>query len=294
MTNSTFNHSQIKRLPDSQLIDKTDSLVKEERELLTDILHHLAEIERRRLYSEYGYKSLIDMAIQRFGYSSDQAWRRVQAMRLMTALPEIEEKINSGALNLTHLGLAQTLFKQEAKTVALSNERKAAIIEEIENTTTREAERIVLKHSSSPKAFAPDRERVLNDDLVEYKFSGSNAIAEKAKILKGLLAHSDPNANMAELVEKAFDTLIDRLENQKKTAAPRKIRKENETNSAVKTPDECDHCGSRYALEVDHIVPKAVGGSDHPENLRLLCRSCNQRAAVRFFGLEKMETHLRS
>lgn len=287
MTNPPYNYT--KQLPDSQLIEKTDRLVKEERELLTQILHHLAEIERRRLYSDYGYKSLIDMAIQRFGYSSDQAWRRVHAMRLMKSLPEIEEKISAGALNLTHLGLAQTLFKQEAKTAPLSHERKAAIIDEMANTTTREAERIALKHSSSPLTFAPDRERVLSDELIEYRFTGSDAIAKKAEILKGLLAHTDRNANMAELIEKAFDTLIEQLaKKKKKTAAPRKISLKHEQTLS------CEICESTYALEIDHIRPKAVGGSDAPENLRVLCRSCNQRAAIRFFGIEKMERHLSS
>ncbi|NUM89448.1 MAG: HNH endonuclease, partial [Bdellovibrionales bacterium] len=49
---------------------------------------------------------------------------------------------------------------------------------------------------------------------------------------------------------------------------------------------------SRYALEIDHRVPRAHGGTSTPENLRLLCRSCNQRAAIQAFGLRKMEPHL--
>ena len=30
-------------------------------------------------------------------------------------------------------------------------------------------------------------------------------------------------------------------------------------------------------LTVDHIVPKARGGTNDPENLRVLCRPCNSR-----------------
>ena len=40
---------------------------------------------------------------------------------------------------------------------------------------------------------------------------------------------------------------------------------------------------------IDHRHPKGLGGSDHLENLRLLCRSCNQRAAIEIFGVEKTE-----
>jgi hypothetical protein len=44
-------------------------------------------------------------------------------------------------------------------------------------------------------------------------------------------------------------------------------------------------CGSRYFLETDHsIKPVALGGSNDPGNLRLLCRGHNARAAVKIFG----------
>ena len=29
-------------------------------------------------------------------------------------------------------------------------------------------------------------------------------------------------------------------------------------------------------MEVDHVVPRSRGGSDHPENLQLLCPNCNR------------------
>ena len=39
----------------------------------------------------------------------------------------------------------------------------------------------------------------------------------------------------------------------------------------------CLHFFEFRHLEVDHIVPKARGGSEHPDNLQLLCSSCNRR-----------------
>jgi hypothetical protein len=50
--------------------------------------------------------------------------------------------------------------------------------------------------------------------------------------------------------------------------------------------DCCQNCGSTYALEIDHIRPRAMGGGPERENLRVLCRNCNQRAAVKMFGAQ--------
>ena len=47
-------------------------------------------------------------------------------------------------------------------------------------------------------------------------------------------------------------------------------------------------CGSTWDLEIDHIVPKALGGDDSPPNLRLLCRRHNMLEARRRLGPELM------
>ncbi|MBC7385032.1 MAG: HNH endonuclease [Cryobacterium sp.] len=39
---------------------------------------------------------------------------------------------------------------------------------------------------------------------------------------------------------------------------------------------KCEKCASTYALEIDHIIPYSCGGLTTRDNLRLLCRNCNQ------------------
>lgn len=43
----------------------------------------------------------------------------------------------------------------------------------------------------------------------------------------------------------------------------------------------CVSCGSWKDLHVDHIVPRAQGGSDDPENLQVLCAGCNMRKGAK-------------
>lgn len=47
----------------------------------------------------------------------------------------------------------------------------------------------------------------------------------------------------------------------------------------------CRYCGTSRrdgaVLQVDHVTPKAAGGTDHPSNLTTSCRDCNAGKAAR-------------
>jgi hypothetical protein len=52
-------------------------------------------------------------------------------------------------------------------------------------------------------------------------------------------------------------------------------------------------CGERKFLELDHIVPRALGGPSTVENLRVLCSVHNRLAAQQVFGAAKIERAIR-
>ena len=57
---------------------------------------------------------------------------------------------------------------------------------------------------------------------------------------------------------------------------------------------KCARCGSKYALQMEHSKPFALGGPTSAENLILLCRNCNQHRAIEVFGREKMGQYLKT
>ncbi len=68
----------------------------------------------------------------------------------------------------------------------------------------------------------------------------------------------------------------------KKVIAEAKKTKFNSTlkREVMKRDQVCQQCGSIHRLEFDHRQPKSLGGKDSAQNLRLLCRSCNQRKRI--------------
>jgi len=56
---------------------------------------------------------------------------------------------------------------------------------------------------------------------------------------------------------------------------PEKLRR-----AIIARDGRCLQCGSTDNLTVDHIVPKAAGGTNDPSNLRTLCGSCNSARPV--------------
>lgn len=298
----------LRLLTDQTLLASTERLVQQERQLLVEILHHLREIERRRLFSDLGYSSLFTYCTDKLGYSSDQAARRISAMRLLKDIPEMEEKLQTGALSLTNAAMAQTHFKHEERTdKPLSAEKKREVLHYLEGKSSREAERAL--RDLNPKPAVEDRVKPMSNDLVEIRFSAPRELEEKLQQLKGLLAHSHPQITLAELVDQLASLALKewnpakepkRASNRNKSGslgAPlirRRVAKALEREVWRRDQRRCQQCHSQHGLEIDHIRPVALGGESKLDNLRLLCRPCNQRAAIHSFGVEKMEPYLAS
>lgn len=325
----------LRMVSDDALLKRTKELALQEREILIHVLHHLREIGRRRLFSDLGYGSLYIYCVEHLGYSNDQAYRRISAARLLTEVPEVETKIVKGALNVTTLSMAQTFFRQAEKAqrsrqenlVSLDAKEKLNILSQLDNKSTREAEKILMKFSGDLDLTQNhEKVRAVGEDTSELKIFVNNAVLEKIKTLKGLLAHSHPNISLNELFDMLCDLGISKWDKAKKNsrthqnyqakydeprastcdtnsfdgsqkiAAPKvkRIFSKMRKNVWKHADSKCEKCGSKFALHVDHRQPLGMGGSDEASNLRLLCRSCNQRAAINSYGMKHMGRWLRS
>jgi len=157
----------IKYLSDSKLLETTLKLSKKEREVTLEILEHLREVEYRRLYCKLGYSSLFSYCVSVLSYSESSANRRIQSMRLLKSLPEIQEKIEEGTLSLSTLTQAQSFFKEaEAQSdKTIPKEDKLKLLTELEGKTSREVEReLADKRNPEIRPLEKDSLKPLNKE----------------------------------------------------------------------------------------------------------------------------------
>lgn len=57
----------------------------------------------------------------------------------------------------------------------------------------------------------------------------------------------------------------------------RSISQDTKIKVSSRDGGRCVSCGSPYDLQFDHIIPFSQGGGNSPDNIQLLCGSCNRR-----------------
>jgi hypothetical protein len=300
--------NEISKLTDANLISEVKRLVNEERKVAADLLHYLCEVRRRRLFALYGFSSLFMFCVKYLGYTEAQTQRRLEAMKAMMEIPEIEDKIKVGALSLTAVAQAQSYFKsQEKENKPVSVEVKREILLTLENKSTRECERELIKLSGE-KPLPKERIKLLSGTHTQVTNNLPNALMEKLERIKSLLSHKNPHMTQAELLDEMSEIVLNKIDPQRTVSVARivnpkkskNLRRVTKREVKIRGEGKCSYispitgqkCEATHLLEVDHVIPRALGGEATPENLRLLCKSHNQRAAIEVFGLEKMDAYI--
>lgn len=136
---------------------------------------------------------------------------------------------------------------------------------------------------------------------------------DRLRYAQALLGHAVPSGDLAQVLDRALEALVEKLEQQHfaPAARSRTCRRRGATESrhipvAVRRlvwqrdqgrctfVSETGHrCEATARLEFDHVVPFARGGQPTPSGLRLRCRAHNQYEAERTFGADFMR-HKRS
>ena len=172
--------------------------------------------------------------------------------------------------------------------------------------------------SASRAAFALEAPRArasstpLRPGRYKVELTAEQALHDKLEQLRSLLRHQVPDGDLAIIVERAVDLLLDKTVKQRfaQTRAPRKprvIKRSRKANSRYipravirevyeRDSGQCTfvssdgkRCCERGFLEFHHHdVPYGRGGKATTDNLRLACRAHNGLFAERDFGTAHM------
>ncbi len=282
-------------------------LAREERRLENEILKLIILSDERRAYLEHGFTSTFEWMVKGFCYSHSTAFRKVSAARVLKVDPSVEAKLDAGEVNLTTLSKVQTVILAQEKATGhkVSVKDKVRMVEQIVNKSAVEAKQILF--SLMPEAASSvkqERQVVIDGDTTRRTMNFTKEMNADLQRMKELLSHKFPEGSDAEVLAHAMKFFLDKTDPLRvaaaaskrvtKVGAKRAILKSSGGACTYKDEDTGTVCGSRFQVQLDHIIPKALGGTDDPTNLRPLCRQHNLLMAERAFGKAHMDRFRRN
>jgi hypothetical protein len=202
----------LKSISDSDLLASTRQLASEERRIGIRVLHHLREIDARRLFASLGFSSLFAYCTTELGYSEGGAYRRIAAMRLLRDVPEYEMKLQEGIVSVATLSQVQSFLVQEKRQLgkAYSSKQKLELLAKIEGKSSQQTERTLA--AISPRSAREERTRALNEEETEIRFTADRELMRKLERLKKLLGHKAESQSYAGLIDELTDIAIKKLD----------------------------------------------------------------------------------
>jgi len=319
---------RLPHLSDEQLLDSLKTLCGQGRVVLARLLAHLVEVEERRLHLEVACPSMFQFCVQRLGMSEDEACRRIHAARLARRFPDLLVRIEQGDLTLSTMALLQD---------ALTEASYEELVEAAAGKTKAEVQALLAKRSPKPDVPAaittiPMQPAIPTLDVAQVQapaaaaglqlvplsetrhkvqFTASDELRKKLERAQDLTRHANAQGDLAVVVERAVDLLLEKLEKQRlgKASRPRRSPEDSDpqrlsraTRRAVfeRDGERCTftdadghRCPATTWLELDHVIARARGGTSELANLRVRCRAHNRLHAEQTFGKEHVERKIR-
>ena len=313
------------KLSNNELNLKLKTLAQQEREILKDIILHIQEVHRRKLFLNMGYSSLFSYMTEYLQYSAASAMRRIDAARLVKDLPQTLSKIESGELNLSQVALLQQTVRQVEKTSAhISLDKKEELVSSIMGLNKLETEIQLAKALDLP-ILKHNTQKLQADESVKVEINFSKEEWQEVQLMRELISHSvtgDLKEVILHLSRKIKKQKIGnalKIENLPKNISKVKVDKKLEENNITKNDfhfkksvsqrksvpkamrqkifqqfSSCQYtdkrtnkkCNSNWQLQLEHIQPLWANGIDSLDNLTVFCGLHNRFQYEKQIGIK--------
>jgi hypothetical protein len=274
-----------------EIRDRLNVLAREERRICKELVEILCAAMDSRSWLEFGYSSLFDWLTRGYGYSPAAAMRRIEAARLVRAVP-----VASEVLGVAAMAQVQGAIRAQEKVGPVSVEKRAEAVNAVAGANQKEAEKILVElFPATAEKAKREVHRPLEGGAVRHSMNLSAEASENLKRAKEMLSHILPGGSDAEVLAYVLNFFLEKKDPLRQPAASgaEPMSSVKRTRQLVqKSGGECSYrdprtgvkCASRYQIQIDHIKPRALGGGDDSANLRTLCRQHNLYEAEQVFG----------
>jgi hypothetical protein len=240
------------------------------------IIAHLAEVEERRMHLEAGSSSLFDYCCRRLGLSESEAFHRLTAARLARHFPLIFSLIAQRRIHLTGVCLLRDFLTPEnhQELLAEASGKTKLQVQELlarrfprpdvastirklpevhakarlsSGTRARAAPCVTDLVASRIPEVAPDVTRTPSErraHLIEprsaeryrIQLNASAQMKQKLELAADLISHSNPSGDLAAVVERALDLLIEKTQKRRFAQTKRPRRDANTGTNANTSP----------------------------------------------------------
>lgn len=268
-------------LSDEKLLGELERLVTKEREVLAEVLAHLAEVERRKLHLELGFASLYGYCVEVLHMAEGAAYRRITAARAARKFPVLLERIADGSLHLAAVTLLAPCLTDEnvAELIAACVGKSKRSIEELlaarfprpdvpsllldlssgraDHTATSQDSLAPGRADPSPCGPEPSHARVepRAEDRFLVRFTMSRHDRDQLLEAQALMRHELPQGDLGAIFVRGLGALLKDLRKRKRGEAKPKRPSAPEQPRPSKRPAK----PSRY---VPAAVRREVFGRD--------------------------------
>lgn len=188
-------------LADDTLLDGLHALVEHDQITTADLLAHIGEIARRRLYSPMGYPSMQAYCVKVLHLSEDAASKRVQVARKGWLFPQIFEAIAAGCVHLSGMKLLVPFIDEENvdELIAAATHRSKREIELLlaarfpQPESEEGIEDIDVKNVNAPGHLRPrSAVKPIARDLYQVQYAINDPEQERLQYALQLMSHRNP------------------------------------------------------------------------------------------------------
>lgn len=315
--------TSLEKLTDADLLARAHRVYGRSRECNADLLRVLIVINERRLHLKKAHPSLFEFCIKRLGMSNASAHRFSVAARLAAEFPELVGRVERGEIHLSTLvQMRHHLTAENAnELLELARGRTRYQVEELlaavaprpdapsrmRKLPTPRTAQSVAPVGRALEPLAPERYRV--------QFTANRVTHDGIQHARDLMRHSNPTGDLDPVFEYCVRAGVERLEARQRGLlrqrgrrttdraraptsrhVPRAVRRavfERDGAQCTYHDDAGHRCSATTLLELDHVDPYALGGSNTVRNLRVRCRPHNHYSAEQTFGKAFIEKRIR-